>query len=450
MPCHQGPRSRVRALRATLFAALALLPCAAALAAGSDFDAGVAAARSGQYAEAVRHFERAREQGLDTPALHHNLGVAYYRLGRLEEARRSFRRAARSPGMRALSHYNLGLVAQKAGDDAAARFWFRKAHQGAETARLRRLAAKQLGLADPATRRYRAYLEGFAGYDSNPALADEDAEVVGDRDAEGDAIFGALATGEAVLWGDWSSGLSVKGSGYADFHPDLDEEDLGSLAGGLGVHHSPGRWRHELEVLAGQLWLGREAFQTSAGAQLRSLRQLGRLGAGELRLRSEYADGDDGNGFGYVTGWSHAARVRLLGRHAGWRWRIHYELEYEDRDDLRIDGTAGVDFFSVSPLRNEVGASLERALFGSLSGAVGAAYRRSDYRDEEIRSGVEQGRRSDDRFEVRAGLAHPLGAGWTARLESSYWHNRSHCDADACERFDYERVDALLSIGRSF
>lgn len=424
-----------------------VLGCALATAvsaANSSFEAGVTASQRGDYQQAVEHFNNARDEGLDTPALHHNLGVAYYKLGRYESARQAFKRAAESPKMRAMSFYNLGLVAQKEGDDASARDWFEKAHETARTRKLRRLAAVQLGLTDRVVPPYKAYLEGFAGHDSNPRLADEEAI---QQDDEGDAVFGALAVGERLLGGDWDRGASVIGVGYADFHPDLDDQDIAAFAGGFRLHHSPGQWRHQYELTINRIRLGDDTLQTGIRAGLRSQRRLSRHLVAELRLRGEDIDGD--GRFDYLSGNRYEARTRLIGRHGRGGWKLYYRFEHNDRDDLEFIDDTGEQFFSVSPARHEIGGSVKRPLAGDFSGELGVAFRRSDYRDPEVRDGVEQEEREDDRLEVKLGVSHPLGR-WTGRIETVYWDNSSECGDGACDRFEYDRLETLVSIGRSF
>lgn len=421
----------------------------AAAAADPAFDAGVSASKRGDFRQAVEHFRDARRQGLDTPALHHNLGVAYYRLGRYVQARRAFEQASASPKMRAVAFYNLGLVAQKQGDDKTARAWFRKAYRTAGTRKLRRLAATQLGLEDQIVPPYTLYLEAFGGHDGNPRLADEEADQFGDHSDEGDAAFGALVAGRRVLAGDWDRGATAVGAAYADFHPDLDDENIGSLRGGFGLHHSPGKWRHEYELTVSRLWLGGETLQTGVRAGLRGQRRLGRRLVAELRLRSEHIDGNDDDGFGYLSGWRHEARLRLRDRSGPTRWSLYYEFEYNDREDLRVSTDTGTDFFSISPTRHEIGAGIELTLVGALAGEAGVAFRHSAYRDPEVRAGVAFETREDDRLELGVGLSHPLGR-WTGRIETRYWDNASECGDGACERFEYDRLETLLSVGRSF
>jgi tetratricopeptide (TPR) repeat protein len=424
-----------------------LLGCAlagTAHAADGDFRDGVAAARQGDYERALAYFQEARERGMDSPSLFHNLGVAYYKLGRYQQAREAFERASMSPKMRALSYYNLGLVAQKAGDADGAAAWFRKAHEAADTSRLRRLAAVQLGLEAEVTPPYSLYIEALAGHDDNPRLADNDAGQLEDRGREGDAVLGALVFGRYLLGGDWRDGAAAIGSAYIDWHPDLDNEDIGWFGAGIGLHRSPGDWRHELELLANQLRLGHDTLQNGIRAGIHSRRHLGPNLVVGLRLRSEYIDGDRGNGFEYVTGRRHQARMRLRGYYDTWRWSLHYEFEHNNREDLRVATDTGPDFFSVSPRRHEIGAGVERRLAGPYSGAASAAFRRSEYRDPEVRGGVTLDGREDERWALKLGVSRPLGR-WTGRVETVYWDNESNFS-----RFEYDRLQTLISIGRSF
>jgi len=55
------------------------------------------------------------------------------------------------------------------------------------------------------------------------------------------------------------------------------------------------------------------------------------------------------------------AHARPTSEHGPWRWRGTYIFELDDGDGQ----TVGNDFFSVSPVRNELQLELERHLFGA-------------------------------------------------------------------------------------
>jgi hypothetical protein len=56
--------------------------------------------------------------------------------------------------MTALAHYNLGLVAKAERDESTAADWFRRVQEEATDERLRGLARRQLGEAEPADSRF--------------------------------------------------------------------------------------------------------------------------------------------------------------------------------------------------------------------------------------------------------------------------------------------------------
>lgn len=405
------------------------------------FDEGIAASRQGNYQQAIRHFRRAREQGMDKPDLYFNLGVAYYRTGRYGDARASFERAAEAERLRALSHYNLGLVAEAADNEDTADAWFRKAYEQASTAKLRRLAADKLAIAPRAVAPYTLYAELFGGHDSNPRLTEADTAPGSGNDREGDAVYGALAVGRYLVSGNWSNGFALYGNAYTSRYPDLGEEDLDSLTAGGAAYNRVGEWQQRYRLVVNHLRLGGETLTESIRAGLRGRRAVAddvNLG---LRLRAEYVSGDEGGGFDYLTGWQADARMRLDGSVGALRWEADYEFEYNDRDDLAV----GNDFFSVSPLRHEVGAEVGYPLLGRLRGTAEVEYRLSRYRDTEMRNGVDVGEREDDRLSAGVGLSHPIGTHWTGRIEADYLDNNSNFDT-----FDYERTEVLLSLGYSF
>jgi Ca-activated chloride channel family protein len=82
--------------------------------------------RAGKYAEAAREYEKAIQNGNNSPELRYNLGTALLRLGKYEDADKHLRLALRELGSDAKprAHYNLGNryleQARKGGDPQAA------------------------------------------------------------------------------------------------------------------------------------------------------------------------------------------------------------------------------------------------------------------------------------------------------------------------------------------
>lgn len=114
-------------------------------AAKDDFDEGVEYFKQKQYQQAVKAFTRAYEEGLETPALFHNLGVSYFKLENYAEAKKYFELARRYPQQKLLDEYNLGLVAKKQNKhDIANQHWLLVKKQ-AKDSKLVTLSRIQLG-----------------------------------------------------------------------------------------------------------------------------------------------------------------------------------------------------------------------------------------------------------------------------------------------------------------
>lgn len=436
-----GARSLPRFPVVPLLLCLLLVPAAAFATGAAEraLEAGVEAAERGDNEAALRHYRRARAAGLESAALHHNMGSAYYRLGRYGQARAAFLRAAGYPRMAALAYYNLGRVAAATGDNDEARHWFRRARDAATGDELARKAADRLGVEHRPDETRALYVEVFGGYDSNPRLTGVDDLAA--RDREGDALVGGLLTGRYLLGGDRRDGSTLFASAYADSHFDLDDQDLALVEGGIARARPLAGWDARYAASASRLWLGGEGLLRVVRGELRAGRALGRRPELDLRLRAEYLSGADG--FGYLDGTRAELRTRVGGDHGTWRWQVTHTREHNDRDDLAVASDG--DFFSVSPVRDELALDLERYLFGPYTGALGIAFRESRYPDSEERGGSVAGQREDRRLELTLGLSRPLPDLWTLRLETRHRDNESNFD-----EFDYARTYVTLSLGRTF
>lgn len=411
------------------------------------FQAGIDASRSGRYEEALQQFLQAREQGRDTPALHHNLGVVYFKLGRYDEAEQAFREASRSRRMASVSYYNLGLIEERRDNRAAAEQWYRRARDAARTQTLRRMAERKLGLREAVDVPYSGYVELFAGHDSNPQLLeDTETELETGRERDSDSFLGALALGKYRFAGDWNDGAYVFGSVYTRRYLDVDEENTDYASAGLGLKNRTGKWQQDYQLGANRLQLDGDEVESGFFGSVRAGRALGNDLMLDLRLVGESQDGAKSNGYDYLTGERYRFRTRLQGDAAALNWKLSYEFTQNDRDVLVIENEDGtVDAFDSSPTRHDFHAGVEWPLIGLLRAEIGGTYRISRYDEEEVRNSVTVEKREDDRWSAEAGLSYPFAGGWRARLEAAYWDNDSNF-----ARYDYDRWEVMLSAGKVF
>jgi hypothetical protein len=163
----------------------------------------------------------------------------------------------------------------------------------------------------------------------------------------------------------------------------------------------------------------------------------GRLDAGrELRGRYQLGRIAGGGGFEYLDGWQ-----QRLSADAGFALgsaflRVGYQLELNDRRDLQ----QGADFFSASPTRHSLFATVALSDVGGWQSEARGEYRVSRYRDPDRQSGLEV-RRKDDRYGFALRASRSLSAPWRAFVDTGYYRNESNLDT-----YDYGRYQLMVGI----
>lgn len=425
----------------TAFLGLWLLLSATAQAQSSAqqaFERGYDAFQRGKYEDALRSFLEVRASGAATPELGHNLGVTYYRLGRYAEAAREFRALTRAPGWAALGHYNLGLSAQRMGRADQAAEHFEQARRAAEEPKLRALAAaalERLGR-PPAPARTSALISIAAGYDSNATLSPE-AETVGLSDQRD--LFAETNAGISHrLGGAAARGLYGHAGSYLRKYADLDVYDQVALRLGLSAERDTGHWKRGIGGYVDYIEVDGTRLQQAVTFDAYARRRLG--GTRDLHGRYQFAAIDGGGVFDYLDGWQQ--RLTIEGGFALMRARLTlgYELELNDRTDLRQGG----DFFSYSPTRHFVRAALLIPEQGGWRTEARGELRFSRYNDpHRLGGGAEVLTREDRRWGAGARLSRAIGSGWRAFLDYGYHGNDSNIDV-----YDYGRHQALAGVER--
>lgn len=411
-------------------------PAQAAVPGEPEFRGAVESFSAGAFERALQGFLAARRAGLDTPALHFNLGATYYRLQRYAEARGEFQALVRDPRWAALAHYNLGLTAQRMGEAGEAWVQFNLAHGDATDPGLRALAGAALQRLDGASLPSRTgrLVSLSLGYDSDPAPATEEAltgaRPGGDYFAEAVAVLTRGLGGEAApLW-------NAHGALVLRKYLDRDEFDLQGLRAGVRRDIDSGRARHGLGGYISVVYLDGALLEQTLALEAQARARL--AGGRDLRGRYELARVDGGSNYGYLGGWRQrlSAEAGLGGRRA--LWRAGYQLEIEDRRDLRQDG----EFFSYSPTRHLLFASVESPDAAGWRVHARVEYRASRYPDPYL---LEGGSRAIDRRDDRYGLvlraSRAVGLARRAFVEYGGYRN-----ASTIERYDYRRGQLFLGV----
>ena len=400
---------------------------------------GIAAFRAGDYAAALQSFLDARAAGLDTPGLRYNLGATYYRLQRYPEAEREFQALVPDPKWAAVARYNLGLTAQRAGRAQQAMEYFEQARTTTDP-NLRALAAtafERLRGAPPSPQTS-AVISLAGGYDSNVTLSPDASTVAVSH--QGDRFVEALTAASHLLAGNTERGWVTHGSLVLRKYADLHQFDVAGSRAGLSYERDSGRVQTGVGAYFDTAYIDGDRLEQVASVDAQASSRLD-TGA-EFRGRYEFRRIAGGGGFEYLDG-----RQQRLSADAGFTLasallRAGYELELNHRRDLQ----QGSEFFSASPTRQSLFASVAlRNLAGWQADARGE-YRVSRYGDPNLIDegpplGILEVTRKDRRYGFALRANRRLTAPWGVFIDYSYYRNDSNLDT-----YDYSRQQLMAGI----
>jgi len=421
-------RLLTRLVAAALYGVAACAACAEDVGV-AELESGVSAYEAGDYATALARFLAARDAGLDSANLHFDLGLAYYKLGRHTEARAAFERLRQFPDYAAIADFHLGLVAARLGENAEAEELLRKVERTAPQAALQDRAGVALGRLETgaATLTPGAYLLALVGRDTNPALQDESVQASGSSESSTVELFGAF---DYPLAGGAERATVLRGGGYLREYLTDNGLDQGGAFLGVSRERTTGSRSRSLSLDASASELDGDPFVDtfSAGAEARPAQ-----GAPGLALRGQLGRIAAAAPYGYLEGWRLRGEAERMGKTESARWRVGYQLEFNDRADL----AAGNEFFSHSPLRQRLGLSLDHAAGDRWVLQWHMRYRYSRYPEANrfMEGGTLREQRRVERL-AQAGVQarRRLGLNVNWLLEYQYSDNASTIAA-----FDYDR-----------
>jgi Tfp pilus assembly protein PilF len=401
----------------------AVFPAAQAAAspeAAAAMQAGIRDFEAGAFQQALDKFLDARGQGMDSPALRYDLGATYYKLGRNTEAATEFRSLLSDPKFGDFARYNLGLTARRAGHKSEAKEYFSQVAEQAHDAHLQALARAELRGRKRGPHGWQGFVETSAGYDDNVALASRDALLT--ASGSGSKVYSAMAGGSGWLTGGRNRGLRLTGNLYDVQYPDRSAFNLLIAQGGpeylLPVHS----WGLRAAAYATRINLGSNELETFGAFNLRGEHS---IGSGRLRLDYRLERITGGPRYAYLSGWQNQLGVRTSW-HPGPVWMLFgYSLTVNRRQDL----ASGTQFFSVSPIRNQVETELRwNATLRSTFYARGY-YWWSIYRNQNVflqGGALQERRRVDNGRGAEVGVLYRLTENVRVTAEYAFRNNDSN------------------------
>lgn len=391
-----------------------------------DWAAGQAAFGDGNYAEALVHFENARDAGLDGPAVHYNIAVCHFKLEQFDEAGATFQLIAdRYPPMAGLAEYNLGLVANRQGrrDDAALHFL--AAYKASDDEKIQILASERIRELDPEVRTTSRWSTAFgfrAGNDDNVALRDEAGVPVGTTTES--PMVDAFASVIGPRSG--RDGLRFRGSAYLIRYADADEFDQSEVMAGGFYEWRRRDWRAELGVHGTIGTLGGDTFDQKLGADARVVRYFDDNNV--LDLRYTYDDVTEGEDiFAGIAGTRQRVDARYRWYRQAHRVQIRYVLETNDRLDP-----------SVSPERQAFILDYTYRPLQGFGYEAGVEFRDSRYEDIETP-------RDEELVTLFGTLSYAFSNDWSLMLDFRQSENDS-----SDPLFSYDRLQLTLGAMKVF
>ncbi|MBT8448187.1 MAG: tetratricopeptide repeat protein, partial [Gammaproteobacteria bacterium] len=226
----------------TLFTSLFLFSLNLQASPETDFELGTQAFKSGENETAVRYFESAMKQGMNSVSLQYNLASSYYKVGRYEDAKKLFKLTYKTDAMRDLADYNLGLIALKQKQWQLAREYFTSVVNSGRDKKLTKISQQQLKLLSKGEKRSKVTAFANFGYDDNVVSVSSESAL-----NESDSFYDVYAAADYLVAGKRDNGWIANASVYMLDYSDLDSANLDLLGLGLKKTFKLDDWKTSLQ-----------------------------------------------------------------------------------------------------------------------------------------------------------------------------------------------------------
>jgi tetratricopeptide (TPR) repeat protein len=395
---------------------------------------------AGAFQEALDKFLQARRQGLSSPALRYDLGATYYKLGRDAEAAAEFKSLLSDPKFSDFARYNLGLTSLRTGHKREAYRYFTQVAEQAHDTHLQALARTELHDYQPrGPHGWQVFVEMVGGYDDNVLLAPN--ETLLTIPSAGSAMYSVIASGGGWLIGGHDRGWRLAGSLYDVQYPDQRAFNLLIAQAGPEYLLGAGSWALRAGASGARINLGPDELEAYGALNLRGEHP---FAGGTLRLNYRLERITGGVNYAYLSGVQNQFGVRTSWQPGRAEILLGYSLALNHRQDLRT----ATQFFSVSPLRNQLETQLSWTATPRSSFYVHGLYWWNLYRDPNVflQSGVrQQQKRSDTGYVTELGWVYRV----TSKVSVTSEYARRNSDSNI-QRYGYTSNQVSLSLQFTF
>ena len=390
----------------------------------TDFNLGVQAFKSGKNEAAVKYFESAMHQGMNTVSLHYNLASSYYKVARYEDAKKFFKLTYKTDAMRDLAEYNLGLVALKQKEWQLAGEYFTSVVNSGRDKKLTKLSQQQLTLLTKGEKQTKVTAFANVGYDDNIVSALSEAAL-----NESDSFYDAYAAVDYLVTGKREDGWIADASLYMLDYSDYDSSNLDLFSLGVKKTFELNDWKSSLHFKLSKTLYGEEDYLSAVMIDAKAYKSLTSSDRIYLRYRYEDISSDDLI-YDYLEGWRQRATFEYRNASSKNIKQLFYELELNDRGDLVGTGYS----YEYSPTRHTVRGKLTHVLNEKWHLSGDLSYRFSDFPSSPTMD------REDELWKLVLAADYIINPSFKLSTKLQFIDNSSTED-----RYEYDK--SLLSVG---
>ena len=397
----------------------------------TDFKQGVALFESEDYSNAATKFEHALSQGMRTTALYYNLGSTYFKLNKFKKSRTYFKELKKLPEMKSLAEYNLGLIHEKLDDNKQANRYFKSVIIDNKDKKLVSLAKIKIYGKNPNIKKITSYASIKTGYDDNINVSPTGTVI-----DKADSFSEYFITADYLFSGNRKNGWISDITFFRSSYTDSNIYDFDQLGLGLINNYKYNKLEIQLRTNYDKYTYGNEDYQSILKIETRAKYNITNNKKLQFLYRYELISSDLAI-YDYLNGWRQKLRTEYKQYNKKSIYKLFYEYEINDRDDLAT--TAPPSVLSYSPVRHSIKYSHTKIIDKHWRLTGDLSYRKSNYPTTITQN------RDDQRWKLAAYADYRLNRSSLIRSKLDYTDNNS---TEAI--YDYHRTVASVDLSYFF
>ena len=420
---------------------LAIIICFSPLrlfAANDDFQSGVSAFKQQDYPNALRYFQQAETEGIQSEQLTFNLGSTYYKLQQYSKAESYFRPLTKLSEWRDIALFNLGLISEKQKNDKLAQYYFLQVYQYSENQPLQQLASRKLNqISDVWIKKKALYSASLEFGNDDNAIAFPD-ELQSNASAVADNFLEFYLFSQQKIQLDGESESYLQGFVYNKSYQDLNSLDVSVIGASLFRQPSSRPHSQGFSIVSSRIDndIAYHQIQLLLGQEISILE-----GLWQVEFEPSYYFG--GDNYSQLDGWRHRVSGERSWQHDAFTIGLSINAEINRRKNLEV----GDSRYSYSPFRYGIETTWNWYYSSKLNFSAALEFVNSRYTSknklEDLDGNVKNKQRRGMRWQINLGADYLIDQHWSAIAKIEYLNNDENFDL-----YSYRRNQ--ISVGTTF